>query len=162
MEEVPQLPNNKRSHHVYMTITDLDSKLYSDQTGHFPITSNRGNFYVVIFYAVDGNYIKAHPIKSHHRSQLLKKYDDVYDFLQLHGYRPHLHNMDNKTSKGVEDVIAEQQSKVQYTPADIHHTNIVKRCCSTWKNHFTAVRAGAPHSFCMGNWCKLRNNVTSL
>ena len=49
MEEVSQLPNNERSHHVYIKITDLDGKLYSDQTGRFTITSNRGNFYVIIF-----------------------------------------------------------------------------------------------------------------
>ena len=49
MEEVPQMPNNERSHRVQMTITDLDVKLNSDQTGRFPITSNRGNYYVVIF-----------------------------------------------------------------------------------------------------------------
>ena len=67
MEEVPQLPKKERIHHVYMTITDLDGKLHSDQTVRFPITSNHGNFYVVILYAVDGNYIKAYPIKSHHR-----------------------------------------------------------------------------------------------
>ena len=83
MEEVPQLPNNEHTHHVYTTITDLDSKLYSDKTGRFPITSNRGNCYVVIFYAVDGNYIKAYQIKSHNRSQLLKAYDDVYPFLRV-------------------------------------------------------------------------------
>ena len=83
MEEVPQLPNNKRSHHVYMTITDLDGKLYSDQTGRFHIMPNRGNCCVLILYAVDGNYIKAYPIKSHHRSQLLKAYNDVYSFLRV-------------------------------------------------------------------------------
>ena len=65
MEEVPQFPNNDFIHHVYMTTTDLDGKLYSDQTGRFPIASNRGNCYVVIFYAVNGNYIKAYPIKVH-------------------------------------------------------------------------------------------------
>ena len=81
MEQVPQFPNNNRSHHVYMTITDLEGKLYSDQTGHFPITSNRGNCYVVIFYAVYGNYIKSYPIKYHHRSHRLKAYDDLYAFL---------------------------------------------------------------------------------
>ena len=86
MEDLPQLPNNKRSHHVYMPITDLDGNIYSDQTGRFPITPNRGNCYVVIFYAVDGNYIKAYPIKSHPRSQLLKAYDDVYDFLRVRGF----------------------------------------------------------------------------
>ena len=85
-----------------MTITNLDSKLYSEQTGRFPITSNRGNCYVVIFYAVDGNYIKSHPINSHHRSQLLKAYDDVYAFLRVQGYLPQLHNMYNETSKDVE------------------------------------------------------------
>ena len=46
MEEVPQLPNNGLIHHIYMTIADLDGKLNSDQTGRFPITSNRGNCYV--------------------------------------------------------------------------------------------------------------------
>ena len=86
MEEVPKLPNNNCRHHVYMTITNVDGKLYSDQAGRFPITSNRGNCYVVIFYGVDGNYIKAYPIKSHHGSQLLKANEDVYTFLQVQWY----------------------------------------------------------------------------
>ena len=138
-----------------MTITDLDCKLYSEQTGRSPITSNRGNCYVVIFYVVVGNYIKAYPIKSHHLSQLLKAYNDVYAFLRVQEYLPQLHNMDNETSKDVENFIEEQKSKVQYTPSDIHCTNIAERSCRTWKNHFTAVRSGAPPSFCMENWCKM-------
>ena len=81
MKDVPQFPNRDRSHHVYMTITDLEGKLYSDQTGRFPIMSNCGNCYVVIFYAVDANYIKAYPIKYHHCSQLLKAYNDEYVLL---------------------------------------------------------------------------------
>ena len=83
MEEVPQLPKNECSHHVYMKIADLDGKLYSKQTGRFPITSNCGNCYAVIFYAVDSKYIKAYPIKSQHRSQILNTYNDIYDFLRV-------------------------------------------------------------------------------
>ena len=63
--------------------------------------------------------------------------------------------MDNENSKGVENFIAEQQAKVQYTPADIHRTNIAEQYSRTWKNHFTAVKAGSPPSFCMANWCKM-------
>ena len=63
--------------------------------------------------------------------------------------------MDKKTSKDVENFIAEQQAKVQYTPAEIHRNNITYQCCHTWKNRFTYVRAGAPPSFCMENWCKM-------
>ena len=155
MEPVTQTPTNDRCHHVYMSITDIDGKLYSDQTGQFPITSNRGNCYVVIFYASDGNYIKSYPIKSRHRTQLLKAYEEVYTFLRIRGYRPQLHKLDNETSHDVETFIAEQQAAVQYTPADMHRTNIAERACRTWKNHFTAIRAGTPPSFKMANWCKM-------
>ena len=75
MESVPQTPLNERTHHVYMSITEVAGHLYTDQTGRFPITSNRGNCYVIIFYAVGGNYIKSYPIKSRHRLQLLKAYE---------------------------------------------------------------------------------------
>ena len=102
MEEAPQLPNNNCIPRFYMKITDLDCKLYSDQTGHFPITSNRGNYYVAIFFAVDGNYIKSYPIKSQHHLQLVKAYDDVYPFLRVRGYQPQLQNMYKETSKDVE------------------------------------------------------------
>jgi hypothetical protein len=142
MDPVPQTPMNDRCHHVYMSITEMNGKVNSDQTGRFPITSNRGNCYVVIFYAADGNYIKSYPIKSRHRSQLLKAYEEVYSFLRIRGYRPQLHKLDNETSRDVEDFIAEQQAAVQYTPADMHRTNIAERACRTWKNHFSATRAG--------------------
>ena len=109
-----------------MTITEVDGKLYLDQTGHFPVTSNRGNAYATLFFTVDGNYIKSYPIKSRHGSELLKAYNDVYSFLRVRGYRPQLHKLDNETSRDVEDFIAEQQVKVQYTPADMHCTNIAE------------------------------------
>jgi hypothetical protein len=155
MTPVPQSHLNDRTHHVYMSITDIEGKLYSDQTGRFPLTSNRGNCYVIIFYAVDGNYIKSYPIKSRHRSQLLKAYDDVYAFLRIRGYRPQLHKLDNETSHDVESFITEQQAKIQYTPADMHRTNLAERAVRTWKNHFAATRAGTPSSFKMTNWCKM-------
>ena len=68
MTTVPQAPNNDKTHEVYMSISEMEGKLFSDQTGRFPITSNRGNCYVIIFYVADGNFIKSYPIKSRHRS----------------------------------------------------------------------------------------------
>ena len=60
-----------------MTIAKVDGKLYSDQTGRFPFTSNGGNAYVALFFTVNGNYIKLYPIESRHRFELLKAYDEV-------------------------------------------------------------------------------------
>ncbi|KAL7478501.1 hypothetical protein ACHAW6_004261 [Cyclotella cf. meneghiniana] len=59
MAEPPQLPLNDKTNMVFMTMVDIQGQLYTDQTGHFPINSNRGNNYVVIFYTVDANHIKS-------------------------------------------------------------------------------------------------------
>ena len=63
--------------------------------------------------------------------------------------------MVNEISKDVEKFIAENQSKVQYTLANIHCTSFAERCCCTRKNHFIAVRSGTPPYFRIANWCKM-------
>ena len=124
MECPPQSPNNDCCHQLSMTVAAVDGKLYSDQTGRFPITSNRGNSLVTIFYAVNGNYIKSYPLKSRDRSKLLQAYEGVYAYLRMRGYRPKTHKLDNETSNDVEDFISKQQALVQYPPLDNHRTNI--------------------------------------
>ena len=72
IEEPHHLPLNDKANMVFMTMVDIDGQLFTDQMGRFPLTSNRGNNYVVIFYTVDANHIKSYPIKSCHRSELLR------------------------------------------------------------------------------------------
>eukprot|EP00804_Cyclotella_cryptica_P012573 CCRYP_014710-RA/>CCRYP_014710-RA protein AED:0.34 eAED:0.26 QI:0/0/0/1/0/0/2/0/588 len=102
MEDQEQTPQNDKAHMVFMTLIEVAGQLFTDQTGRLPVTSNRGNNYIVIFYAVNPNYIKAYPIKSRHRSELLKADEEVYSFLRVRGYRPQLHMLDNETSHDVE------------------------------------------------------------
>jgi hypothetical protein len=43
---------------VYLTVFDATKKsMFSDQTGKFPITSARGNKYIMVAVELDGNYI---------------------------------------------------------------------------------------------------------
>ncbi|KAL7478261.1 hypothetical protein ACHAW6_004033, partial [Cyclotella cf. meneghiniana] len=154
MIEHEQTPNNDKTNMVFMTMVEINGQLFTDQTGRFPVTSNRGNNYIVIFYAVDPNYIKSYPIKSRHRSEILKAYDEVYQFLRFRGYRPQLHKLDNETSKDVEAFVTTNNAKFQYTPPDMHRTNTAERAIRTWKNHFIAVRAGTPRTYRLSNWCK--------
>ena len=105
MTPVPQTKTNYKTHHVYMKITNLSGKLYSDRTGRFPVTSSRGNCYVVIFYTLYGNHIKSYPINSQHIDDLLKSYDEVYSYLRFRGYCPQLHKLENETSKDIENFI---------------------------------------------------------
>ncbi|KAL7475966.1 LOW QUALITY PROTEIN: hypothetical protein ACHAW6_001856 [Cyclotella cf. meneghiniana] len=59
-----QLPLNDKTNMMFMTMVDIQGQLFTDQTGRFLITSNRGNNYIVIFYTVDANHIKSYTIKS--------------------------------------------------------------------------------------------------
>ena len=58
------IPNHKRIKHLYVRCIDTTGKVYSDQTGHFPVISTRGYKYILIFYDVDSNAIIHRPLKS--------------------------------------------------------------------------------------------------
>ena len=68
MIEHEQAPHNDKTNMVFLTIVDIEGQLFTDQTSHFPVASKCGNNYIVIFYAIDPNYIKSYPIKSRHRT----------------------------------------------------------------------------------------------
>jgi hypothetical protein len=130
---------------------NITSQIFTDQTGRFPVTSNQGHAYLVIFYVNNANVISSVPIKNCTKEELLRAYQLAYEYLTCRGFKPLLHKMDNETSKDVEDFIKSQQMTLQYTPPDIHRTNSAKRAIRTWKNHFTAGIASLPKSFPVAN-----------
>ncbi len=68
--EPPQKPFNTRTHLFFMTIIKISGMLFSNQSGGFPITYNRGNKYVIMFYIYNANFVKSVPIKSWGNDQL--------------------------------------------------------------------------------------------
>jgi hypothetical protein len=58
-----QEPNNKRTHVVYATIKTT-CKIYTDQTGQFPVTSSGGNQYVMVLSEYGTNAILTKPLKN--------------------------------------------------------------------------------------------------
>jgi hypothetical protein len=88
MDTPPQQPSNKRTQHIFLAVHDVIGGIASDQTGRFPVTSNRGNSYVALFYVFDPNYIKPLPICNCLKAELLRAYTKVYVWLTARGYRP--------------------------------------------------------------------------
>jgi hypothetical protein len=95
MAPLLQEPFNAHTHFIFMTIVEISGMLFSNQLGRFPITSNRGNKYIVIFYIYDANFVKSAPIKSRSKEELLWTYRLVYAYLTAWGFKPQLHKMDN-------------------------------------------------------------------
>jgi hypothetical protein len=75
-------------HLVFMTIIEISGILFSNQLGLFPITSYRGNKYVVIFYIFNANFVKSVPIKSQSKEELLRALRLFYAYLTERGFKP--------------------------------------------------------------------------
>ncbi len=105
MKPLPQEPFNVRTHFVFITIIEISGMLFSNQSGWFPITSKRGNKYIVIFYIYDANFVKSVRIKSRSKEELLQAYRLVYAYLTAQGFKPQLYKMDNKMFHNVKTFI---------------------------------------------------------
>ena len=77
MAVAPQELLNTCTNLVFMHIHAIDGVISRNQTGWFPITSNRGNAYIVVFYIYDANYICSVPIKSRLKEELLRAYHET-------------------------------------------------------------------------------------
>jgi hypothetical protein len=159
MAPLLQEPFKACTHFIFMTIIKISGILFSNQLGRLPITSNRGNKYIVIFYIYDANFVKSIPIKSQSKEKLLRAYRLIYAYLTAWGFKPQLHKIDNKTSHDVKTFIQEENARLQYTPPNIHHTNLAEQEICKWKNHILTSIAGLPKPFPIANWCHLTNQT---
>ena len=114
-----------------MSVKIVEGYVARNQTGKFLIISNKGMQYIFVFNIYDPNYIKGVALKSMKKEELLRAYQEVYSFCKNRGFKPRLHNMDNETSKDVEDFIASQNTQQHYTPPDCHRTNPAIRALQT-------------------------------
>ena len=154
-----QVPDNRKTNLVFMTVTEAEGFISSDQTGKFPRKSNKGNQYICVFYIFDPNFIKGIPIKSRKKEELLRAYEEVYAWCTQRGYKPQLHKMDNETSKDVEDFIASQNTRHQLTPPDMHRTNPAEKALQTYKCCVKSTIASLPPNFPISYWCRLLPQV---
>ena len=73
----------------------MQNKIYTDQTGQFPVTSSKGNKYIIVAFEADSNSIMAEPIKSRKASELTTVYAKIHKMLTSRGLKPTLHILDN-------------------------------------------------------------------
>ena len=49
---------------VYTRVYNVRNTVFSDQTGHFPTRSQRGNKYIMVMVEINSNAILVEPLKS--------------------------------------------------------------------------------------------------
>ena len=71
-----QEEHNEKTFEVFMKIVDAN-KIYTNQTGRFPVTSSKGTKYLCIAYEYDSNAILAKPMKGRKGSEILMAYKEI-------------------------------------------------------------------------------------
>ena len=82
----------------YFIITPIAStgKIFSDKTGRFPVTSSKGNKYIMIMYDYDSNIILGEAMKSRTGDEILRIFTKMHTELKEKGLKPKMHRLDNE------------------------------------------------------------------
>ena len=114
-----QLPR-VRSNELYIQVTPI-SKLYTDDTGRFPVHARSGNQYIMIAYHFDANLILAEPFASGKDNHRLLAYDKIIRILINNKLTVGLQILENEVSAEYKrDITEKWNANYQLLPPNTH------------------------------------------
>jgi hypothetical protein len=144
-EAVTPASLGSKTHLVYAVVID-QGQLYTDLTGRFLVRSSKGNWYVMICYSYDCNYVNAVPMKSWSASEWLKAYAHIHQELTSRGFKPKLQTLYNEASSAL-IFFTENDVEYQLVPPHCHRRNAAERAICTFKEHFVSGLASVDPDF---------------
>jgi hypothetical protein len=139
MEDVTVTPAGlgTKTHLVYAVLVD-QGQLYTDLNRKFPVISSKGNWYVMVCYVFDCNYVKVVPMKSRSAFEWVKSYYIIHQELTSKGFKPKLQTLDNEASLALKHFFTTHGVEYQLVPPHCHRRNAAERAILTFKEHFVA------------------------
>ena len=152
-----QQESNERTHHTFLSLQDLPTgRVFTDQTGPFPVVSIQGIKAVMVMYDYDSNAILIDEgITSRGKTELLRAYTKLIARLSQAGLHPRIQRMDNEVSNIFKTFLQTQNIDLELTPAHVHRRNAAERAIRTWKNHFLSGLASLNPRFPLRYWSHL-------
>jgi hypothetical protein len=129
-------------------ITKPLSKLFTDNTGRFPIKACSSNQYVMIAFQANSNLILQQAFKSMSDRHHIAAYNTIMTCLAARGLSVDLQILDNKASSAYKEAITfKWNTTFQLIPPDMHCHNQAERTICMFKDHFLAILAGVNAAF---------------
>jgi hypothetical protein len=145
-------PEGVPSNEVFIKVYPI-SRLYTDDTGRFPIRACSGNQYIMIAFHADGNLILQQAFKSKSDRHRIAAYNDIITRLAARGLSVDRQILNNKASAEYKEAITfKWNAKFQLVPPDMHHQNWAERAIGSFKDHFLAILASVDSAFSPYLW----------
>jgi hypothetical protein len=150
----PDTDFGTNTHLVYAVVVD-QAQLYTNLTGRFPVQSSKGNYYVMVCYIYDCNYVKVTPMKSLSASEWVKAYDSMHQELTVKDFKPKLQTLDNEASAALKNLCTVNNIAYRLVPPHFHWRNAAERAIRTFKEHFLAGISSVDPAFLLYLWDRL-------
>jgi hypothetical protein len=105
---------------IYVSIDETKETIYTDQTGAFPVTSHKGNRYVMILCEINNNVILSEPMRNRTLGKIVRAYQAFHTRLAIAGIRPKKHVLDNECSNEYKEAIRENGMTYEMVPKGQH------------------------------------------
>jgi len=129
-------------------VTQPLSKLFTDDTGRFPVRAHYGNQYVIIAFHANGNLVLQQAFKSKSDQHRIAAYNAIMTHVAARGLSVDLQILDNEASSAYKEaIIFKWNATFQLVPPDMHRRNQAERAIRTFKDHFLASLAGVDAAF---------------
>jgi len=139
----PYSPSNQ----IFIKVHPI-SRLYTDNTGCFPVKARSGNQYVMITYHANGNLILQQAFKTRNDRHRIAAYNSIMTRLAARGLAVDLQVLDNDASATYKKAITfKWNAKFQLVPPDMHCCNQAECAIRTFKNHFLSILVGINAAF---------------
>jgi hypothetical protein len=146
------MPLAEASQEVFLRVYPI-SKLYTDETGRFPVRARSGNQYVMIAYHMNGNLILQQAFQTKANKHRISAFNIIMERLAARRLLVDLNIRDNEASADFKQVITESwKSKFQLVPPDMHRRNKAKQMTRHFKNYFLSIFAGVDAAFPPNRW----------
>jgi hypothetical protein len=123
-----------KTHLVYAVAID-QGQLYTDLTGKLPERSSKGNWYVMVVYSFDCNYVKPVAMKLKSASEWLKAFFEIFQELMSHSFKPKIKTkMENEASAALKSYFTENNTTYQLVPPHCHRRNAAERAIGLSRN----------------------------
>jgi hypothetical protein len=140
-------PVETPSNQVFV-VTKPPSKLFTNDTGRFPVRAHSGNQYIMIAFNADGNLILQQAFKSKSDRHRIAACNTIMMHLAERGLSVDLQILYNKASATYKEAITFiWNATFQLVPPDMHRCNWAERAIHTFKDHFLAIPAGVDSVF---------------
>jgi hypothetical protein len=129
--------------------------VYNDLTGNFPFMSIDGSVCFFVLYHYKTNAILVKPIANVDDRSIFAAYKEVFETLEMKGYKPKMNVMDNQATKYIKKFLTEKECDLQLVEPHNHRVNAAERAIQTFKDAFIAALATTDREFPLQLWDRL-------